>query len=247
MRTLVLLRHGESEWNRENRFTGWVDVGLSERGVTEARAAGRALSDARYAFDVAFTSVLKRAIKTLWLALEEMDRMWIPVHNTWMLNERHYGALQGLNKRETVDRHGPEQVHIWRRSYDIPPPPLERNDPQSPVRDPRYAGVPADALPLTESLKDTVKRVSTYWGESIAPTLQSGKTVLIASHGNTLRAMIKHLDNVSESDIVEVTIPTGIPLIYELQDDLKPIRNFYLGDPAAVQRAQDTVRNQTRR
>jgi 2,3-bisphosphoglycerate-dependent phosphoglycerate mutase len=205
------------------------------------------LADAKYAFDVAYTSVLKRAIKTLWLTLEEMDRMWIPVHNTWKLNERHYGALQGLNKRETVDRHGPEQVHIWRRSYDVPPPPLDPNDPGAPARDPRYADVPASALPLTESLKDTVQRVSRYWSDSIAPTLKSGKMVLIASHGNTLRALIKHLDNVSETDIVEVTIPTGIPLIYELHDDLTPQRSFYLGDPEAVQRAQDTVRNQTRR
>jgi 2,3-bisphosphoglycerate-dependent phosphoglycerate mutase len=220
---------------------------LSERGIQEARAAGRALTDAKFAFDVAFTSVLKRAIKTLWLTLEEMDRMWIPVHNTWQLNERHYGALQGLNKRETVERHGAEQVHIWRRSYDVPPPPLEPNDPRAPAHDPRYARIGAKNLPLTESLKDTVGRVSVYWTETIAPVVQSGSRVLIASHGNTLRALIKLIDRVSDSDIVDVTIPTGIPLIYELQDDLSPIRHFYLGDPEAVERAQDAVRNQTRR
>ena len=247
MKTLVLLRHGESEWNRENRFTGWTDVGLSERGVEEARGAGRLLATSGYAFDMAYTSVLKRAIKTLWLALEEMDSIWIPVEKSWRLNERHYGALQGLNKKETVDKHGPEQVQIWRRSYDTRPPALAADDPRSPAHDPRYAGLSPAEAPLTECLKDTVDRVLPYWDQAIAPAIRAGKRVLIASHGNSLRALIKYLDGVSNEEIMEVTVPTGIPLVYELNDDLKPQRHFYLGDPDAIARAQDAVRNQTRR
>ena len=247
MKVLVLLRHGESTWNKENRFTGWTDVDLSGKGVEDAREAGRTLHREGYTFDLAFTSVLKRAIKTLWLALEEMDRMWIPVHNSWRLNERHYGALQGLNKLETVERHGSEQVKIWRRSYDIRPPALSPDDPRAPHGDPRYTALRPEELPLTESLKDTVERVLPFWDTSIAPAIQSGANVLVASHGNSLRALIKYLDNLSEEQIVGVNIPTGIPLIYELHDDLKPIRRFYAGDPAAVERATQAVADQTRK
>lgn len=247
MKTLVLLRHGQSTWNKENRFTGWVDVPLSELGAEEARAAGRLLLNEGYAFDFAFTSVLKRAIKTLWLALEEMDRMWIPVHNTWLLNERHYGALQGLNKKETVDKHGEEQVHIWRRSYSIPPPALSIDDPRVPHRDPRYASIDPASLPLTESLKDTVARVLPFWESTIAPMVRSGQRVLIASHGNSLRALVKKLDNISDERIAELNIPTGIPLVYHLSDDLKPMNSFYLGDPEAVARATQAVANQSRK
>jgi 2,3-bisphosphoglycerate-dependent phosphoglycerate mutase len=247
VKTLVLLRHGESTWNKENRFTGWTDVGLSEKGVGEAREAGRVLRDGGYTFDVAFTSVLKRAIKTLWLALEEMDLMWIPEHKSWRLNERHYGALQGLNKMETVERHGEEQVKIWRRSYDIRPPALDVNDPRAPTRDPRYAGLKPSEMPLTECLKDTVERVLPYWEREIAPEVRAGKRVLVASHGNSLRALVKYLDNISDHDIVGLNIPTGIPLVYELNDDLTPIRHFYLGDPAAIERATQAVADQTRK
>jgi 2,3-bisphosphoglycerate-dependent phosphoglycerate mutase len=247
MRTLVLLRHGESTWNKENRFTGWTDVDLSDKGRDEARAAGKLMLQEGYAFDLAFTSVLKRAIKTLWLALEEMDRMWIPIENSWKLNERHYGALQGLNKKETVERHGEAQVKIWRRSYDIPPPPLSPDDERAPSHDPRYAKLTADELPLTESLKDTVARVLPYWEQSIAPAVRSGQKVLVASHGNSLRALVKHLDGISDQDIAELNIPTGIPLVYELNDDLMPINHFYLGDPAAIQRATQAVADQTRK
>jgi 2,3-bisphosphoglycerate-dependent phosphoglycerate mutase len=248
MKTLVLLRHGQSTWNQENRFTGWTDVPLSELGVEEARAAGRLLHNDGYVFDYAFTSVLKRAIKTLWLALEEMDRMWIPVHNTWLLNERHYGALQGLNKKETAERHGEAQVQIWRRSYATPPDPLNPDDPRAPHRDPRYAGVDPASLPLTESLKDTVARVLPFWEGTIAPMVRSGKRVLIASHGNSLRALVKKMDNISEEKIAELNIPTGIPLVYQLADeDLKPIKSFYLGDPEAVARATQAVANQSRK
>jgi 2,3-bisphosphoglycerate-dependent phosphoglycerate mutase len=247
MKTLVLLRHGQSTWNQENRFTGWTDVPLSTQGVEEAHAAGRLLRDEGYKFDFAFTSVLKRAIKTLWLVLEEVDQMWIPIHNTWLLNERHYGALQGLNKKETVERHGEGQVQIWRRSYAIPPEPLEIDDERAPQHDPRYASIDPASLPLTESLKDTVARVLPYWESTIAPMVRSGQRVIIASHGNSLRALVKQLDGISEEKIAELNIPTGIPLIYHLEDDLKPITSFYLGDPDAVARATQAVANQTRK
>jgi 2,3-bisphosphoglycerate-dependent phosphoglycerate mutase len=247
MKRLVLLRHGESDWNRENRFTGWTDVGLSEKGVNEAIEAGRQMREKGYLFDVAYTSVLKRAIKTLWLALEEMDLMWIPVHNSWRLNERHYGALQGLNKTETAERHGLEQTHIWRRSYDIPPPPLAPDDPRYPGKDPRYASLKPGELPLTECLKDTVARFLPYWHETIAPAVSAGQRVLIAAHGNSLRALVKYLDNISDEDIVDLNIPTGIPLVYELDDQLKPINHFYLGDPEAIRRATEAVAGQLKR
>jgi 2,3-bisphosphoglycerate-dependent phosphoglycerate mutase len=247
LKKLVLLRHGESTWNRENRFTGWTDVDLSEKGVDEARASGRQMFHDGYLFDVAYTSVLKRAIRTLWLALEEMDLMWIPVFKTWRLNERHYGSLQGLNKLETVERHGEEQVKIWRRSYDIRPPALSPDDPRAPHHDPRYANLKPDELPLTECLKDTVERVLPCWNQTIAPAVRSGQRVLIASHGNSLRALVKHLDKIPNNKIVELNIPTGIPLVYELDDDLTPIRSFYLGDPAAVEKAAQAVADQTKR
>jgi 2,3-bisphosphoglycerate-dependent phosphoglycerate mutase len=247
MKTLVLLRHGESTWNKENRFTGWTDVGLSEKGVREAIDAGRILHEEGYRFDVAFTSVLKRAIKTLWLALEEMDLMWIPVHRSWRLNERHYGALQGLNKAETAERHGMEQTQIWRRSYDIPPPPLTRNDPRYPGNDPRYASLRPDDVPLTECLKDTVERFLPLWHETIAPAVRSGQRVLIAAHGNSIRALVKYLDQVSDEKIVGLNIPTGIPLVYELEDGLKAIRSFYVGDPEAVRKATEAVGSQLQR
>ncbi|HXV85648.1 MAG TPA: 2,3-diphosphoglycerate-dependent phosphoglycerate mutase [Gemmatimonadales bacterium] len=246
MYRLVLLRHGESTWNQENRFTGWTDVGLTARGVTEATEAGRLLRAQEFGFDVAFTSVLKRAIKTLWLALEELDLMWIPVHHSWRLNERHYGALQGLNKAETAAQHGEGQVKIWRRSYDVPPPPLSPDDPRHPGRDPRYTGLAPRDLPLTESLKDTVARFLPYWHESIAPAVRAGRQVLVAAHGNSLRALVKYLDDVSERDIVELNIPTGIPLVYELGEDLRPLRHYYLGDEAKVAAAQAAVAAQGR-
>jgi 2,3-bisphosphoglycerate-dependent phosphoglycerate mutase len=247
VKTLVLLRHGESTWNRENRFTGWTDVDLSPKGIEEARASGRQMLQDGYLFDVAYTSVLKRAIRTLWLALDEMDLMWIPVYNSWRLNERHYGRLQGLNKLETVEQHGEEQVKIWRRSYDIPPPPLSPDDPRAPHQDPRYKNLRPGEAPLTECLKDTVDRVLPYWNETIVPAIQSGQRVLIASHGNSLRALVKYLDKISEADIVGLNIPTGIPLVYELNDDLTPIRSFYLGDPAAIERAAQAVADQTKK
>ena len=247
MKTLVLLRHGESTWNRENRFTGWTDVDLSPAGVEEARAAGLQMLGDGYVFDVAYTSVLKRAIRTLWLALDEMDRMWIPVFKTWRLNERHYGALQGLNKLETVEKHGEAQVKMWRRSYDIRPPALSADDERAPQHDPRYADLKPGEAPLTECLKDTVERVLPYWHGTIAPAVDSGRRVLIASHGNSLRALVKYLDNVSDNDIVGLNIPTGIPLVYELNDDLTPIRHFYLGDPAAVEEAAQKVADQTKK
>ena len=235
MHKLVLLRHGESDWNRENRFTGWTDVGLSAKGVEEARAGGKLLKAEGYAFDLAFTSVLRRAIKTLWLALEEMDRMWIPIEHSWRLNERHYGALQGLNKAETAAKFGEEQVLVWRRSYDTPPPALEKADPRYPGGDPRYAGLSATELPLTECLKDTVARVLPYWNASIAPAVRSGRRVVIAAHGNSIRALVKYLDGMADADIVGLNIPTGIPLVYELDAALKPLRHYYLGDPAEVE------------
>jgi len=241
---LVLLRHGESVWNKENRFTGWTDVGLSERGVEEAVEAGKLLSRDGFAFDVAYTSVLKRAIKTLWLALEEMDQMWLTIHKSWRLNERHYGALQGLNKAETAELHGMEQVMLWRRSYDVPPPALDSDDPRYPGRDPRYTGLRPEDIPRAESLKDTVARFLPYWHGTIAPEVRSGRRVLIAAHGNSLRALIKYLDNISDAEIVGLNIPTGIPLVYELEDDLRPIRSYYLGDAAAAEKAAREVANQ---
>jgi 2,3-bisphosphoglycerate-dependent phosphoglycerate mutase len=245
MKTVVLLRHGQSVWNKENLFTGWADVGLTEQGVGEARSAGRILLQEKYEFDLAFTSVLKRAVKTLWLALEEMDRMWIPIHNTWRLNERHYGALQGLNKRETVERYGAVQVHFWRRSYDIPPPPLLPDDKRSAKNDPRYASLTPAELPLTECLKDTVERVLPYWHSTIAPSVRSGQRVIIASHGNSLRALVKYLDKIPDDKIVELNIPTGVPLVYRLNDDLTPLEHFYLGDQEAIARAIQGVADQT--
>ena len=244
MPTLVLLRHGESTWNRENRFTGWTDVDLSERGLVEAQDAGRLLREGEYCFDVAYTSVLKRAIRTLWIALDALDLLWIPVTKSWRLNERHYGALQGLNKAETAAKHGDAQTKIWRRSYDIPPPPVTVDDPRHPSHDPRYTGLSASELPLTESLKDTVARFLPYWHDTIAPAIASGQRVLIAAHGNSLRALVKYLDNIPESAIVELNIPTGIPLVYELDDDLKPLRHYYLGDPAAAAAAAARVASQ---
>jgi 2,3-bisphosphoglycerate-dependent phosphoglycerate mutase len=247
MPTLVLLRHGESTWNRENRFTGWTDVDLSERGREEAAEAGRLLREGGYVFDVAYTSVLKRAIRTMIAALDAVDRLWVPVEKSWRLNERHYGALQGLNKAETAAAHGDAQTKIWRRSYDIPPPPLTLDDPRHPSHDPRYAQLDPRELPLTESLKDTVARFVPYWRDTIAPSIASGRRVLIAAHGNSLRALVKYLDNVPETDIVELNIPTGIPLIYELNDALQPIRHYYLGDPAAAAAAAARVAQQASR
>lgn len=238
---VVLLRHGESEWNKENRFTGWTDVDLSERGIAEAIQAGKTLKEAGYIFDLAYTSVLKRAIRTLWLVLDQMDLMWIPVKNSWRLNERHYGALQGLNKAEMAAKFGEEQVHIWRRSYDVRPPALEKTDERYPGNDPRYKDLSEDELPLTECLKDTVARFLPYWHEEIAPTIRSGKRVLIAAHGNSLRALVKYLDNVPDDEIVGLNIPTGIPLVYELDENLKPIQHYYLGDAEAVQKAIESV------
>jgi len=247
MKKLVLLRHGESVWNKENRFTGWIDVGLSDKGVAEATEAGRVLAQEGFVFDVAYTSMLKRAIKTLWIVQEGMDLMWIPVEHSWRLNERHYGALQGLNKTETVERHGMEQVKVWRRSYDVPPPALTPEDPLYPGKDPRYANLPASEVPLTECLKDVVARFLPYWHGTIAPAVQAGHRVLIAAHGNSLRALVKYLDDISESEIVGLNIPTGIPLVYELHDDLTPIRHYYLGDPEAVQKAIQSVADQLKK
>ena len=236
MHKIVLLRHGESDWNRENRFTGWTDVDLSDQGVEEARAAGRLLRSGGYAFDLACCSVLRRAIRTLWLALEELDAMWIPVEKSWRLNERHYGALQGLNKAETAAKFGEAQVLIWRRSYDIPPPALEPGDSRSPDGDPRYAALlPAD-LPRTECLKDTVTRVLPFWNASIAPAVRAGRRIIVVAHGNSLRALIKHLDGVGDAEIVGLNVPTGLPLVYELDADLKPRQHYYLGDPEEVAR-----------
>ena len=243
---LVLLRHGESSWNRENRFTGWTDVDLSDRGREEAQEAGRLLREGGYVFDVAYTSVLKRAIRTLWMTLDALDQMWIPVTKNWRLNERHYGDLQGLNKMETAAKHGEAQVKIWRRSYDIPPPPLSPGDPRHPSRDPRYAALNPGELPSAESLKDTVARFLPYWHGTIAQDIKADKRVLIAAHGNSLRALVKYLDSVSEEEIVELNIPTGIPLIYELDAMLMPVRHYYLGDPAAAVAAAARVANQAR-
>jgi 2,3-bisphosphoglycerate-dependent phosphoglycerate mutase len=244
MYRLVLLRHGESVWNQENRFTGWTDIDLNEKGRAGARDAGRLMAAEKFEFDVAHTSVLKRAIRTLWIATDEMDLLWIPVYRSWRLNERHYGALQGLNKAETAAQHGEAQVKIWRRSYDIPPPPLTSDDPRHPSRDRRYASLSRSELPLTESLKDTVARFLPYWHDAIAPDIRAGKKVLIAAHGNSLRAVVKYLDNVSEQDILEVNIPTGIPLVYLLNEELKPLQKYYLGNQDAVQEKMAAVANQ---
>jgi 2,3-bisphosphoglycerate-dependent phosphoglycerate mutase len=241
MKTLVLLRHGQSQWNKENRFTGWVDVPLSEEGVVEAKRAGELLAAEGFSFDLAFTSVLRRAIKTLWIVLEELDQAWIPEEKSWRLNERMYGALQGLNKAETAAQHGEEQVKIWRRSFDTPPPALDDAHPMWPGRDPRYRGVPANELPKAESLKDTIARFLPYWQGTIAPRIQAGERVIIAAHGNSLRALVKHLDRIGDDEIVALNIPTGIPLVYELNDDLTPIRSRYLGDPEAARRAAEAV------
>ncbi len=242
---LILVRHGQSIWNVENLFTGWTDVDLSEAGHAEARSAARQLIAAGLAVNVAHTSVLKRAIRTLWIMLDELDRMWIPVERSWRLNERHYGALQGLDKRETVERHGEAQVKIWRRSYDVPPPPLALDDRRHPRFDPRYAELDPAQLPATESLKDTLARVLPYWREHIAPGLRAGRNVLVVAHGNSLRAIVKMLDEVSESDIVELNIPTGVPLLYELDAELEPRARGYLGDPAAIAAAAEAVKRQT--
>jgi 2,3-bisphosphoglycerate-dependent phosphoglycerate mutase len=244
MYKLVLVRHGESLWNMENRFTGWTDVDLSERGVREAIEAGKTLKKEGYVFDIAFTSVLKRAIRTLHYVLDEMDLLWIPDEKSWRLNERHYGALQGLNKAETATKFGEEQVHIWRRSYDVPPPALTKDDERYPGKDPRYANLEAQDIPLTESLKLTVQRFLPYWHETIAPTIKQGKRVVISAHGNSLRALVKYLDNIDDQTIVGVNIPTGIPLVYELDDQLKPIRKYYLGDPEVVKKLMEEVANQ---
>ena len=246
MYKLVLLRHGESTWNKENRFTGWTDVDLTDTGRTEARAAGRLLKEGGFVFDVAYTSVLVRAIRTLFIALDELGLLWIPVLKRWQLNERHYGALQGLNKAETAAKHGDAQTKIWRRSYDIPPPALTADDERHPARDPRYAGLDPKDLPATECLKDTVERFLPLWHAEIAPAIRSGKRVLIAAHGNSIRALVKYLDHISDADIVELNIPTGIPLVYELDADLKPIRNYYLGDPEAAKKAAEKVAAQTK-
>lgn len=241
MYKVVLVRHGESTWNKENRFTGWTDVDLSEKGRAEAQRGGQLLREAGYVFDVAYTSVLKRAIRTLWYVMDELDLMWIPVIKAWQLNERHYGALQGLNKAETAAKFGDEQVLVWRRSYDVPPPPLTPDDERFPGNDPRYTALTEAELPLTESLKETVARVVPYWHTEIAPTIKAGKRVVIAAHGNSLRALVKYLDNVSEEAIIKLNIPTGQPLVYELDADLKPMQSYYLGDPEEIAKAQAAV------
>jgi 2,3-bisphosphoglycerate-dependent phosphoglycerate mutase len=244
MHKLVLIRHGESQWNKENRFTGWKDIDLSEEGRVQASAAGKLLKAEGYTFDEAYTSVLKRAIRTLWIVLDEMDLMWIPQTKSWRLNERHYGALQGLNKSETAEKYGDEQVLIWRRSYDIPPMPLDPSDERYLGDDPRYADIPKEHFPATECLKDTVARVVPYFEDEIVPKLRDGKRIIIAAHGNSLRALVKYLDNIPDMEIVNLNIPTGVPLVYELDDDLKPIRSYYLGDAEAIKAAQEAVANQ---
>lgn len=244
MYKVVLVRHGESAWNRENRFTGWTDVQLSEKGLAEAKSAGQLLAKEGFVFDKAYTSVLKRAIKTLWCVLEEMDLMWIPVEHSWRLNERHYGALQGLNKAETAAKYGDAQVKIWRRSYDTRPPMLETTDERYPAADPRYKALPEQDIPAGECLEDTVARVVPYWNDKIVPDIKAGKKLIIAAHGNSLRALVKYLDNISDADITELNIPTGVPLVYELDEELKPIRHYYLGDQEAIAKAQAAVANQ---
>jgi 2,3-bisphosphoglycerate-dependent phosphoglycerate mutase len=247
MYTVVLLRHGESVWNHENRFTGWTDVDLSEKGRGEARQAGVLLREAGYTFDVAYTSVLKRAIRTCWMALDELDLLWVPMVRNWRLNERHYGELQGLNKAETAEKHGEAQVKVWRRSFDTPPPPLAVADPRHPSHDRRYQDLTAAELPATESLKETIGRFVPYWTDTIVPDVKAGKRVLIAAHGNSLRALVKYLDGISDADIIELNIPTGIPLVYELDETLKPLRSSYLGDPEAAIRAAEAVAKQTQK
>ncbi len=244
MHKLVLIRHGQSTWNLENRFTGWTDVDLSDQGRLEAQSAGEILREEGYAFDLVYTSVLKRAIRTMWIVMDELDQMWLPVIRDWRLNERHYGALQGLNKAETAAKHGEEQVKIWRRSYDVPPPPLEEDDPRNAARDRRYATLCKEDIPLTESLKETVARFVPYWENVIAPQVASGNRVLIVAHGNSLRALVKYLDEISEEDIIGLNIPTGVPLVYELDKELKPIGHRYLGDPEAIRKAAEAVANQ---
>ena len=244
MYKIVLMRHGESTWNLENRFTGWTDVDLTEKGIAEARQAGKLLKEEGFTFDLAYTSVLKRAIRTLWLTLDEMDLMWLPVKHDWRLNERHYGALQGLNKAETAAKYGDDQVLVWRRSYDVPPNPLDANDPRTSYNDPRYAGLAKEQIPLTECLKDTVARVMPAWDDSIAPAIRAGKKILISAHGNSLRALIKSLDGISDKDIVGLNIPNGQPLVYELDANLKPIKSYYLGDQEAIQAALNAVASQ---
>ncbi len=244
MYKIVFMRHGESVWNRENRFTGWADVDLTDKGIAEAREAGRVLKEAGFRFDLTYTSVLKRAIRTLWLTLDEMDLMWLPVVHDWRLNERHYGALQGLNKAETAAKYGETQVLVWRRSYDTPPMALEAGDERASYDDPRYAGLTREQIPLTECLKDTVARVLPVWNELIAPAIRAGKQILISAHGNSLRALIKYLDEISDADIVGVNVPNGQPLVYELDADLKPIRSYYLGDAAAIEAAKQAVASQ---
>jgi 2,3-bisphosphoglycerate-dependent phosphoglycerate mutase len=244
MYKIVFMRHGESTWNLDNRFTGWTDVDLTEKGIAEAKMAGKLLKEAGFSFDLAYTSVLKRAIRTLWCTLDEMDLMWIPIVHSWRLNERHYGALQGLNKAETAAKYGDEQVLIWRRSYDVPPNPLEQTDPRASHGDPRYADLKPEEIPYTECLKDTVARVMPLWHESIAPAIRAGKNIIISAHGNSLRALVKSLDNISDQDIVGLNIPNGQPLVYELDTDLKPIRSYYLGDPAAIEAAMNAVASQ---
>ncbi|OFW42118.1 MAG: phosphoglyceromutase [Acidobacteria bacterium RIFCSPLOWO2_12_FULL_67_14b] len=247
MYKLVLLRHGESTWNKENRFTGWTDVDLTEKGREEAKAAGLLLKQDGFAFDLVFTSVLTRAIRTANITLDELDQLWLPVQRSWRLNERHYGALQGLNKAETTAKHGEAQVKIWRRAYDVPPPPLTPDDPRHPSRDPRYKGLPPADLPLTESLKDTVTRFLPYWHEAIAPAIRSGQRVIIVAHGNSIRALVKYLDGIPDADIVELNIPTGIPLVYELDTNLKPLKSYYLGDAEAAKKAAAAVAQQASR
>lgn len=244
MKKLVLIRHGESQWNKENRFTGWSDVDLTEKGILEAKEAGQILRNEGYTFDVAFTSVLKRAIKTLFYVLDEIDLLWIPVHKSYKLNERHYGALQGLNKSETAKKYGEEQVKIWRRSYDVLPMPLSKDDERYPKNDPKYRDVPEEEIPLAESLKETVERVIPYWNSEIVPLIKADKKVLIAAHGNSLRALVKYLDNMSDEEIVELNIPTGIPLVYEFDDEMNPIKHYYLGDPEKIQKQIEVVKQQ---
>ncbi len=244
MYKIVLMRHGESTWNRENRFTGWTDVDLTDKGIEEARHAGKLLKEAGFTFDLTYTSVLRRAIRTLWVTLDEMDLMWLPTRHSWRLNERHYGALQGLNKAETAAQYGDDQVLVWRRSYDIPPMPLDAADPRASFSDPRYADLARDQIPLTECLKDTVARVLPVWSESIAPAIRAGRQILVSAHGNSLRALIKYLDGISDQDIVSLNIPNGQPLVYELDADLKPIRSYYLGDAAAIEAAMKAVASQ---
>lgn len=246
MYKLVLVRHGQSTWNLENRFTGWTDVGLTDLGREEAHEAGKLLREGGYVFDVAYTSVLRRAIQTLWIVLQEMNLEWIPVTNAWQLNERHYGALQGLNKAETAQKFGEAQVKIWRRSYDVPPPALELDDERHPRFDPRYASLTSEQLPATESLKITLERVLPYWHSTLSPVIKSGKRVIIGAHGNSIRALVKYLDNISDAEITELNIPTGLPLVYELDEDLKPIKSYYLGDPEEAARKAAAVANQAR-